>query len=281
MELEGDADLAMSAVEHEDGFTLMERKKKKVGHTRNKSNACSGSILRNQKEGEKCETGDTTKGKGQGWGMGLQSTYTSKVNLKNVVDSRREWTVLIGSEDIIGFKVMTLPREIETVIGHGASLALWQRHDKNYKATLDSEEPCVKLVGGLKYKGQTMEVKRLHRTEFLVSFLHLPPDVTDEVILGHLARWGVIPVLPVRRRYYPGTRVTDGTRFLKVRFPKDIVALPYSARFDTADGPQYCRLIHDNQVKTCRFCMSPGHLFRDCPDRVPGMSSTRTLCPGL
>lgn len=110
-----------------------------------------------------------------------------------------------------------------------------------------------------------MEVKRLHRAEVLVSVLHLPLEVEDEEILGRLTQWGVIPMLPVKRRYYPGTRVTDGTQFLKVRLMKDLVSLPYSTRIDTADGPQYCRVVHDNQVKSCWLCLSPGHLFMDCP----------------
>ena len=91
-------------------------------------------------------------------------------------------------------------------------------------------------------------------------------DTTDAEVLEKLIKWGVEPILPLRRRYYPGTSVADGTRYIKVRFPKEVASLPYSARFDTPDGPQYCRVIHDRQVKLCRLCLQPGHIMRNCPE---------------
>lgn len=47
------------------------------------------------------------------------------------MEYKREWMVLIDCEAILGLKVMTLLGEIETVVGHGALLALRPRHDKN------------------------------------------------------------------------------------------------------------------------------------------------------
>ncbi|KAL0151793.1 hypothetical protein M9458_052944 [Cirrhinus mrigala] len=69
-----------------------------------------------------------------------------------------------------------------------------------------------------------------------------------------------------RRQLYPGTNIEDGTRFVKVRFPREIVSLPYSTKLETAEGPQFFRVMHSNQVKTCKLCMSPDHLVKDCPD---------------
>ncbi len=64
----------------------------------------------------------------------------------------------------------------------------------------------------------------------------------------------------------PGTDIEDGTRFLKVRFPKEVASLLYSTKLETAEGQQYFRVMHSHQVKTCRLCTSLGHLLKDCPD---------------
>jgi len=80
--------------------------------------------------------------------------------------------------------------------------------------------------------------------------------------------WGVNPILPLKRRYYPGTTVVDGTRFLRVKFPQEIVTLPYNVKFDTEEGPKFIRVIHDNQLKTCRICASTDHEKKDCPKYI-------------
>ncbi len=55
-------------------------------------------------------------------------------------------------------------------------------------------------------------------------FMHLPVYVTDEEIWDKLRVWGVVTTISaVKRRYYPGTTITDGTRFVRVKFPKEIV----------------------------------------------------------
>ena len=65
---------------------------------------------------------------------------------------------------------------------------------------------------------------------------------------------------------WPGTRVVEGTRFVKVKFTDTVKSLPYSTRFDTEMGAQYFRVIHDRQVKVCRMCIQPGHIVRECPE---------------
>ncbi|KAI2647912.1 50S ribosomal protein L20 [Labeo rohita] len=66
-----------------------------------------------------------------------------------------------------------------------------------------------------------------------------------------------------KRRRYPGTDIEDGTRYLKVRFLKEVASLPYSTRLETAEGLQYFWVMDSHQVKTCRLCMSPDHLLRE------------------
>lgn len=49
-----------------------------------------------------------------------------------------------------------------------------------------------------------------------------------------------------------------------------VTSLPYNTKFKTEEGLQYFRVIHDNQVKTCRICASvkkrecPQYMCRDC-----------------
>ena len=179
----------------------------------------------------------------------------------------KEMTLVLETEDIEGVNAIKLIKEIENVVGPGKLSALRPRPNKQYEATFESLEDCDLLEdGGLMVNGIRVEVKRLYRSEVMVSFLHLPPYTTDTEVLEKLLKWGVEPILPLRRRYYPGTSVADGTRYIKVRFPKEVASLPYSARFDTPDGPQYCRVIHDRQVKLCRLCLQPGHIMRNCPE---------------
>lgn len=251
--------------DEDEGFTLVERGKNKMKQNmivNDKVNRNEKALSGNEAEQRRFVTEDlnaNVKSKGN------TERNVNEARERHNVEYKREWTVLIETENINGLSVMTLIKEIEAVVGYGALLALRPKQNKQYEATLNSEKACEKIEEGLFYEKERVGVTRLHKSEVLVSFLHLPPDVPDAAILARLARWGVLPILPVRRRYYPGTNVADGTRFLKVRFPKEVVSLPYSARFETEDGPQYCRVIHDRQVKICCFCMSPGHVLRDCP----------------
>lgn len=102
----------------------------------------------------------------------------------------------------------------------------------------------------------------------MVSFLNLPNYIQDSEIIQKLVDWGVSPILPLRRRYHPGTTVADGTRFIRVKFPKEVMSLPYNVKFDTEEGPKYFRVIHDQQIKTCRLCGSAEHEKKDCPQFV-------------
>ncbi|XP_042561206.1 uncharacterized protein LOC122130563 [Clupea harengus] len=205
---------------------------------------------------------DRNNGKGKDHNELYNENNTDKERTDKTHDAKRsgiwqrkyskEMTLVLETEDIEGVNAMKLIKEIEKVVGPGKLSALRPRPNKQYEATFENLEDCDLLEdGGLLFDGIRVDVKRLCRTEVMVSFLHLPPYTTDAEVLEKLIKWGVEPILPLRRRYYPGTSVADGTRYIKVRFPKEVASLPYSARFDTPDGPQYCRVIHDRQVKLC------------------------------
>ncbi|KAI2645675.1 Gag polyprotein [Labeo rohita] len=170
------------------------------------------------------------------------------VDLSEVQDGR--------AEDII--KALTEKIEVTCI------LAVRPKLMKEYEITLECEEDTEKLADGLTIKGKICEVKKLHNRDFVVSFMHLPAYLDDDELLSKLEGWGVTPISQIRRRFYPGTCIEDGTRFLKVWFPKEVASLPYSTRMETEEGPQYFRVIHSQQVRTCRLCMSPDHIMKDC-----------------
>lgn len=121
---------------------------------------------------------------------------------------------------------------------------------------------------GLEIKGVNCEVKTLQNRVYVVSFMHLPAYMEDKEIIEKLKEWGVTPISTIKRRVYQGTKIEDGTRFVRSRFPREVISLPYSTRLDTAEGPQYFRVMHSHQVKICRLCMCPGHILKDCPEFI-------------
>uniref|UniRef100_A0A3P9PCM0 CCHC-type domain-containing protein n=1 Tax=Poecilia reticulata TaxID=8081 RepID=A0A3P9PCM0_POERE len=138
--------------------------------------------------------------------------------------------------------------------------------DKKFEITLSNVKAKQRLLDGFKIGSSTIHAKELINDELVVSFLTLPAYITDEEILSKLHTWGVKAVSEIKRRVWPGTKIADGTRFVKVKFTETVQSLPYSVRFNTALGPEHFRVIHDRQVKVCRICLQPGHIVRDCSE---------------
>lgn len=135
-----------------------------------------------------------------------------------------------------------------------------------YEITMNHENGKRRLLDGFKIKRTRVMARELTNDEMVVSFIGLPVYITDLEILKKLFDWGVRAISPITRRMWPGTRVVEGTRFVKVKFTDTVKSLPYSTRFDTEMGAQYFRVIHDRQVKVCRMCIQPGHIVRECPE---------------
>lgn len=148
----------------------------------------------------------------------------------------------------------------------GGLLACRYTGINKYELTMSHPKGKERLLEGFKIGQTRVMAHELNNDELVVSFLGLPAYVTDEDILRKLESWKVSATTPIRRRMWPGTRIADGTRFLRVRFNDQVQSLPYSTKFDTALGPEYFRVIHDRQVKVCRICIQPGHILRECPD---------------
>lgn len=179
---------------------------------------------------------------------------------------KKEATITVDLRDEKELRAMDIIKAVTEKIGEGKILAVRPKQTNEYEVTLECEEDTDFLMDGLDIKGMTFEVRSLQNRDYVVSFMHLPAYTEDVDIFNKLEQWGVIPVSVVKRRVYPGTYIEDGTRFLKVRFPREVASLPYSTRLETAEGPQYFRVMHSHQVKTCRLCMSPDHVVKDCPD---------------
>lgn len=178
----------------------------------------------------------------------------------------KEATVVIDLTEVQDGRAEDIIEALKDKIEVTSILAVRPKMMKQYEITLEKEEDIEKLEEGLMIKGKTCEIKKLNNKDFAVSFMHLPAYLEDDDILKKLEGWGVTPISQIKRRFYPGTRIEDGTRFLRVRFPKEVASLPYSTRMETEEGPQYFRVIHSQQVRTCRLCMSPEHMMKDCPD---------------
>uniref|UniRef100_A0A3B3DLW0 CCHC-type domain-containing protein n=1 Tax=Oryzias melastigma TaxID=30732 RepID=A0A3B3DLW0_ORYME len=138
--------------------------------------------------------------------------------------------------------------------------------ENRFEVTLSNVVGRDRLLDGFKIKNTKVLGTSLTNNELMVSFLSLPAYIYDSEILEKLRGWGVFAVSPIMRRMWPGTSVADGTRFVKVKFSDTVQSLPYSARFQTASGPEFFRVLHDKQVKVCRLCLQPGHIVRECPD---------------
>lgn len=189
---------------------------------------------------------------------------------KNIIENQRvylkEATITIDVAEVQNGGVEDIIKSIVEKVGEGKILAVRPKQHGLYEVTLEKEELCDELLNGLEIKGIKCETKKLQDREYVVSFMHLPVYLEDTAILDKLEGWRVIPTSQIRRRYYPRTDIEDGTRFVKVKFPREVASLPYSTRFETAEGTQHFRIIHSQQVKTCRLCMSPQHILKDCPE---------------
>uniref|UniRef100_A0A9J7YPY9 CCHC-type domain-containing protein n=1 Tax=Cyprinus carpio carpio TaxID=630221 RepID=A0A9J7YPY9_CYPCA len=178
----------------------------------------------------------------------------------------KEATVIVNVENVSEVRAVDIIKAVTDKCGYGKILALRPRQGKEYELTMEKEETCDELTEGLLIKGVNCEIKKLQNRDYVVSFMHLPVYLADEEILNKLEVWGVSPISKIKRRVYPGTSIEDGTRYVKARFPKEVASLPYSTKMETAEGPQYFRVMHSHQVKTCRLCMSPDHVVKDCPE---------------
>lgn len=176
----------------------------------------------------------------------------------------KELTVEVEVEGTDGVSMMEVLKEVKRKCGDVMGCRV--RGERIYEITMKDEQGKTKLMDGVRVKGALVLARDIISKDMVVSFINLPVYLDDEDILSRLEEWGVRPMSAIKRRKWPGTEIADGTRFLKVRFNKEVCSLPYSTKFVTLRGAEYFRVIHDRQVRVCRLCIKPGHIFRECPE---------------
>lgn len=194
----------------------------------------------------------------------MEDDKVTKTNINGVTEYTKEMTFAVEVQGEGELTTMGLLKEVKkecgTVVGCRA------KGERKYEITMKDEEGSVKLLDGIKLKDCTILARKMVTDEMVVSFMNLPVYLKDEDIVTKLREWGVKPISLIRRKMWPGTDIVDGTRYLRVKFNKEVKSLPYSTRFNTLEGAEYFRVIHDRQVQVCRICLQTGHVLRECPE---------------
>lgn len=92
-----------------------------------------------------------------------------------------------------------------------------------------------------------------------VTILDAPCELPDDAIKHRLSAYG--RVQKIFRRTYTGYHVETGVRTVKMIVDR---SLPSFLRF----GRRLVRVHHEGQVPTCRKCNYPGHVAKDCKEKV-------------
>lgn len=184
-------------------------------------------------------------------------------NRVGVMKFEKDLTVVleIDGDDITAMNLIKATKEV-----CGRITACRVITKNKYEVTVASVQAKDRLLDGFRVGETRIHGREVTSDELVVSFMGLPAYIEDEEITAKLQFWGVSAVSAVRRKMWPGTDIADGTRYVKVRFTDTVQSLPYSARFITAAGPEFFRVIHDRQVRVCRGCLQPDHVYRDCPE---------------
>ncbi|MGL5231959.1 MAG: hypothetical protein ACRC7W_01330 [Fusobacteriaceae bacterium] len=209
-----------------------------------------------QKQPETCKVIRDSRKEREENSRGIQGPSREKYSKELTVEVEVEGTEKISMLDLLkGIK-----KECGEVIGCRV------RGERSFELTMKDVEAKEKLMDGVRVQGVMVHARDIVNNDMVVSFINLPVYLEDEKILSKLEEWGVRPLSSIKRRVWPGTDTVDGTRFLKVRFTEEVCSLPYSTKFETLRGTEYFRVIHDRQVRVCRLCIKPGHIFKECPD---------------
>lgn len=217
---------------------------------------------------DKRKRNDSEKGHGTNKDTGSEQQESGKncreVSGEQSVKFCKELTVEVEVEGTENISMMELLKGVKEQCGEVMGCRV--RSERIYELTMKDKDSKSKLMDGVRINGAMVQARDIMNNEMVVSFINLPVYLEDEKIFTKLEEWGVKPLSTIKRRLWPGTETADGTRFLKVRFTEQVRSLPYSTKFETLRGTEYFRVIHDRQVRVCRLCIKPGHIFRECPE---------------
>ena len=173
----------------------------------------------------------------------------------------RENTVVVNVKDNSHVKPEGIIAFVNENCGIGSLYACVPKSGNLYELTLDGRAPIQYLLEGIRIGNDLFECREVVQSSLIVSFLHLPAYIDDDEIRYTLESMGVELLSPISRRFYPGTTIADGTRYVKVKLPPHMPSFPYTVKFQK----EYHRCIHNGQMKVCSLCYASDHLFRACP----------------
>ncbi|XP_056275022.1 uncharacterized protein LOC130196718 [Pseudoliparis swirei] len=136
-----------------------------------------------------------------------------KERITNKGRKNRNLTLSVELEGENSFSAMELMRCVRELCG-GLVACRFIGAGK-YEVTMSHPKGKERLLEGFKMGETRVHARELCNDELVVSFLNLPFYTDDGEILEKLHGWGVSAVSPIKRRMWPGTKIADGTRFLK------------------------------------------------------------------
>lgn len=180
----------------------------------------------------------------------------------------KDATVKIHDIDNVQIGAMAVISTAEDICGKNTVLAVVPDKDlkNSYEITMDGIQNAWKLTNGFKIGEKEYECTLAASASVIVSFMYIPAYIEDEDLLRKLREKNIEILSPVYRKTYQLTQVANGTRCVRVKFPPGIRSLAWSMAFETSYGRRYFKVVHDNQIKVCSGCYSPGHIYRECPE---------------
>ncbi|CAC5361462.1 unnamed protein product [Mytilus coruscus] len=180
----------------------------------------------------------------------------------------KELTLVVDVVDNKKVSANSIIEEAEVLCGEGNVLAVVPRSGNLYEITVTNSDAADELSTGPFVIGtKRYNCQAIYSKDRVVSFMHLPVFISDEVIRNKLRAYNVELKSPIKQHMYDGTSVTDGTRYVVVKFPPNISSLPYTMKFDLGNNQhEYIRVKHDHQSKVWSNCLSPNHLYLNCPN---------------
>ena len=169
-------------------------------------------------------------------------------------------TVTVTVGDNSKYKAKAVWELAENVSGTGSVLACVPKGGDCYELTVENKEQAQLLSSGtVGEENKKFTCELLFSDTLVVSFMHLPAYIEDDVIEDKLKERGIELQSEIFRRCHPGTSVADGTKYVRCRFPPSVTALPYTMKFKTHEGDKYFKVKHNNQVTVCYKCLSAEH----------------------
>lgn len=213
------------------------------------------------------KTGDSKAISNDDQSSANNSVKSEENKKKQFSEYKRESTVFIQIEGDSVTKDDVLDH-IEALCGEDSIMACVPRGSvpTDFEVTLTNTAQIQLLVPEFEIGETKIKARPIFQSAIVVSVMHLPSYTTDEEITQKIESHKVKIVSPIYRRYYKRKkrRIADGTRYMRVKFPKDVCSLPYAMKFDVNGSKEYFRTLHSDQIKVCNRCLSPEHMVRFC-----------------